>query len=78
MGIEIKGKRVSQVLLSDGKWHDVMKGSFDVGDEWPWQQDGQTTGAHWLEASSEAERKVFCPLSSICAVAYEWDSSPKD
>jgi hypothetical protein len=78
VAIEIKPKRVAAVLLSDGEWHEVMTGSFDVGDAWPWQEDGQTTGAQWLEASSDAERTVFCPLSSICAVAYEWDSSPKD
>ena len=77
MAIEIDAQRVASVLLSDGKWHDVMGESFDVGDSWPWQQDGETTGAEWIEASDRAERKVFCPLSEIRAVAYKWDYSPK-
>lgn len=78
MAIKIKVKRVASVLLSDGEWHAVMDGTFDVGDSWPWQEDGQTTGAKWLEAIQGAEREVFCPLSEIRAVAYGWDDSPKE
>ena len=78
MSIEINTKKVAKVLLSDGKWRSVMEGSFEVGDAWPWQENGETTGAMWLEAKGDGEREVFCPLSSIRAVAYAWDSSPKE
>jgi hypothetical protein len=72
MAIDIDERDVAQVLLSDGKWHEVKKGSFNVGDAWPWQQAGETTGAQWVEATNDEERKVFCPLSAIRAVAYRW------
>jgi hypothetical protein len=76
--IEINSKNVAQVLLSDGNWHEVVDGSFHVGDAWPWQQSGDTTAAHWTEAGDTAERTVFCPLSAIRAVAYGWDDSSQD
>ena len=78
MAIEIDAKRVSQVLLPDGKWHEILEGSFDIGDAWPWQQAGDTTGAQWIEATSSEERRVFCPLTAIRALAYAWDDSPKE
>lgn len=75
--MEIDPNDVAQVLLSDGKWHEVLPGSFQIGHAWPWQQSGETTGAEWIEATSNEERKVFCPLSAIRALAYAWDGSPK-
>jgi hypothetical protein len=59
MATKIDKTKVSHVLLSDGKWQDIVEGSFDVGDVWPWQQDGDTRGAQWVEAGDGKERRVF-------------------
>ena len=77
MATKIDKAKVSHVLLPDGKWQEIVEGSFDVGDVWPWQQDGDTRGAEWIEAGADQERRVFCPLTALRALAYSWDGRPK-
>ena len=76
---------MSAVLLPDGKWHEIVVGSLDIdayeyegGDSEMLYRGGQDKelvpkgGARWLERDSYNEREVFCPITAIQAVAYEW------
>jgi|SRR5215831_4087443 len=91
MSLAIDIDKVHDVLLPDGKWHEVADQSFEmdsyeylrasqanVGDhnESVRLKGGQeklvpATGARWTERDSKGnERRMFCPVTAIQAVAY--------
>ena len=84
MSLSIDVNRVASVLLPDGKWHEVVDHSFTT-DAYEYLHDGDlifgggtedtipATGATWIERDPESgnQRVVFCPLTSIQAVAYD-------
>jgi hypothetical protein len=68
-------EKITAVLLPDGKWHDVRKGSFKA-DGYIIAEGGECDitkclsnkeGATWIDA--ETKEGVACPISSI-AVKY--------
>ena len=76
MSLAIEVDRVSQVLLSDGKWHKVKGKSFDL-DAYEFMHEnrmilgggtvegGPSTGATWQEPDGSF---VVCPLTAVQAV----------
>jgi hypothetical protein len=68
--------KITAVLLSDGKWHDVHKGSFKA-EGYMTAEGGECDltnrlsnkdGATWIDA--ETKQGVACPISSIGAFHY--------
>jgi hypothetical protein len=91
MSLAIDVVRVREVLLPDGRWHEVTDASFDIDVyEYVRPAEGEPsppelgagqgtlvsiTGARWLERDAAGTRQVFCPLTAIQAVSYGW---PRD
>lgn len=69
-------EKITSVLLPDGKWHDVQKGSFKA-DGYINAEGGEVDrtmrlsskdGATWIDA--ETKKGVGCPISSIKGFNY--------
>jgi hypothetical protein len=91
MSLAIDIDKVQEVLLPDGKWHEVADQSFEM-DSYEYLRASETRvgdhgasvrlkggeeklvsaiGARWVERDSKGnERRVFCPVTAIQAVAY--------
>jgi len=91
MSLAIDIDKVHEVLLLDGKWHEVAELSFEL-DTYEYLRASEATpgdhnasvrlkrgeeklvptiGARWTERDSKGnERRVFCPVTAIQAVAY--------
>jgi hypothetical protein len=78
VNVTIDIDRVRQLLM--WHWHDVIPGTLELG---PYMYAGQdkvqfpaTVGATWRERNESGhERIIFCPLASIKAVSYGWEST---
>lgn len=69
---QIESVRVTKVLLPDGMWHQIVPGSFDA--DLNTRETIPAAGATWKEQNgTEKWCRVFCPLSSVQAVSYDWE-----
>jgi len=72
MNRQIEPERVTKVLLPDGTWHQIVSGSFDA--DLNARETIPAAGATWKEQNGTGKQcHVFCPLSSIQAVSYDWE-----
>lgn len=62
-------EHVTAILLADGTWHDVVKGTLRVGaiQFGPLASCAERTGASWAESDSADEELTFAMTSAILA-----------
>jgi hypothetical protein len=71
-GTVIALERVAAVLMSDGRWHDIVLGSFRIA---PLvfsvsARNLDRVGATWVESGGRVQQTVFCPMEWIQGLRY--------
>jgi hypothetical protein len=68
----IEIERVAAVLMTDGRWHDVVVGTFRVAQlAFSASEHGaDRVGAVWVESGGRVQQTVYCPMEWIQGLRY--------